>query len=118
MRTGSEIRAPTNSSAPCTAMPANRKGNKTSHTIGYKRIAITASGQQRMKRIHHSKNLIMIPSAPSGEMTTLDKDTQLGCCGFRKTAPYRSGETYHGAAQPKAGDKRRGNQRARQWNRS
>src|ERR1700733_9809129 len=75
MRTGSEISATTSSSAPCTAMPANRKGNRTTHTIGYKTIAITASGQQRRKRIHHSKNLIMIPP--------LIKDTQFACYGFR-----------------------------------
>src|ERR1700677_1380838 len=103
MRTGSEIRATTNSSAPCTAMPANRKGNKTSHTIGYKRIAITASGQQRMKRIHHSKNLIMIP-LHRGKRPPLLKITQFGCPGFPEvltTAHHAGGETYHRASHPR-----------------
>src|ERR1700722_19475316 len=83
MRTGSEISATTSSSAPCTAMPANRKGNRTTHTIGYKIIAITASGQQRRKRIHHSKNLIMISPALSGQSPPLIKDTQFAGYGFR-----------------------------------
>src|ERR1700733_8193633 len=113
MRTGSEIRATTSSSAPCTAMPANRKGNRTSHTIGYKTIAITANGQQRMKRIHHSKNLIMIRPAPSGQSPPLIMDTQLGSCRFRRVlSPARLIREWY-IQENRKGEVRR----VRQWNR-
>mgnify|MGYP006948853931 CR=1 FL=1 len=44
-------------SIPSTAMPSNRNGSSTSHTIGYSTMARIASGAHSTNRINQSKNV-------------------------------------------------------------
>src|SRR5579883_1620920 len=54
-RAGSMMSAATNSNAPPTAMPTNRKGSNSSQTIGYRTSANKASGQHSTNRMHHNR---------------------------------------------------------------
>ena len=49
-----------------TTIPKRRNGNSSSQTIGYSNNAISASGQQRMKRISQRRNLTTVVSFVGG----------------------------------------------------
>lgn len=55
-RTGKKMMADTRESAPSTAMPTTRKGSSSSHTMGYRTIATSASGQQKNSSRHQRRN--------------------------------------------------------------
>ena len=63
-RTGKNIIALTNASAPPTAIPTIRNGSNSSHTIGYSTRATSANGQHNTNKMHHSRNFNMIASLP------------------------------------------------------
>jgi hypothetical protein len=48
------------SNAALKVMPTRRKGRRRSHTMGNRIKASRASGQQRMNRMIHNRNLAMI----------------------------------------------------------
>jgi hypothetical protein len=53
------ITARSNSNTPFTAIPTRRNGNVSNHTNGYNTRANSASGQQRIRRMHHRRNFTM-----------------------------------------------------------
>src|SRR3990170_952665 len=55
-RAGRRIKALISCSTPSTAMPSKRKGRSSSQTMGYRTRAMSASGQQSMKRISQRRN--------------------------------------------------------------
>src|ERR1039457_4277222 len=58
-RPGRKMIAFTRSSAPPTAIPTTRNGNRRSQTIGYKTSATIASGQHSTRTMHHKRNFAM-----------------------------------------------------------
>jgi len=70
-RTGRKIIAPTSSSTPPTAIPTIRNGISKSQTIGYATSASNARGQQRIRRMHHNRNLIIALVQPLPPTHTL-----------------------------------------------
>src|SRR5277367_6619989 len=61
--------AATRSSAPPTAIPTIRNGNRISQTKGYAIRARSASGQQKNRRTHHRRNLIIFDETYSSRTT-------------------------------------------------
>ncbi len=55
-RDGSMMIDEIKASTPLTAMPRMRKGSNTSHTMGYRTSARSASGQHKTNKMHHSRN--------------------------------------------------------------
>jgi hypothetical protein len=49
------------SKTPSTAMPKMRKGKSSSHTMGYRTSAISASGQQKKRSTHHKRKVNIRP---------------------------------------------------------
>jgi hypothetical protein len=57
---GNKIKARRVSNTPSTAIPTRRNGNDNSQHNGYKIMAISASGQQKMNSNSQSKRVIMV----------------------------------------------------------
>jgi len=60
--TGKKSMALNNSKTPCTAIPRMRNGSVRSQTMGYSTSASSASGQQRMNRMHQRKKAAIATS--------------------------------------------------------
>ena len=65
----------TNSSAPSTAIPSNRNGSNSSHTIGYSTRASKARGQHRTSRMHQSRKPIHAP--PPYDHNTIRREREI-----------------------------------------
>src|SRR6202521_4040198 len=68
--------AQTRASTPWTAMPTNRKGSNSSHTIGYRNSASRATGQHSTTRKHQSRKAIIGATPP--EYNTQDEGKKFG----------------------------------------
>jgi hypothetical protein len=66
-------------STPPTAMPINRNGISTSHTIGYRIKATNATGQHNTSNMQNNRNLTIAfnASEPRGRMPSLQPNLML-----------------------------------------
>ncbi len=87
---------------PLTAMPSNRNGSNSSHTIGYSTMASIASGAQSINNISHNKNvsITIVFSYPLQLHSYIASDTSEASLVSKRELPIKNSSTLRAHSLP------------------